>query len=188
MSKNENLIIGFDLDGVIIDHTENRLKLAKKFGFDLDPPQSHPEVIGNLIPEKALEELKNQLYHDPSIALSAPLMPGAMEVLEKFQSEDRPIFLISRRKKSGMAVRLLEQHGIWPKYFNETNTFFVSRPEDKNVKAMELGITHYIDDELKVLQKLAYVQNRFLFDQFKIQEESDLYRKIASWGEFLIHI
>jgi hypothetical protein len=188
MSKNNHLIIGFDLDGVIIDHTDNRLKLAKKLGFNLEPPQTHPEVIEGLIPEEILEALKNELYHDPAIALSAPLMPGAKEILERFQGEDRPIFLISRRKKSDLAVRLLEQYGIWPNYFNEKNSFFVSRPEDKNVKAIELGITHYIDDEIKVLRELNYVRHRFLFDQFRNQAESDFYRKINSWEDFLNHI
>ncbi len=185
--KNQK-VIGFDLDGVIIDHTENRLKLAKKLGFDLEPRQTHPEVIGGFIPEGALEEMRNQLYHDPSIALSAPLMPGVMEILEQILGGARPIFLISRRKKPDIAARLLERYGIWPKYFNEKNAFFVSRPEDKNIKAAELGVTHYIDDELKVLQKLDDVRHRFLFDQFQIQKESEFYKKIASWEEFLKHI
>ena len=51
-----------------------------------------------------------------------------------------------------------------PNVFERILTFFVIKPEDKNIKARELGVTHYVDDETGVLEKLVDVKNRFLFD------------------------
>lgn len=33
----ENIIVGFDLDGVIIDHTQNKMRIVARFGIMLTP-------------------------------------------------------------------------------------------------------------------------------------------------------
>ncbi len=33
----ENIIVGFDLDGVIIDHTQNKMRIAARYGIMLTP-------------------------------------------------------------------------------------------------------------------------------------------------------
>jgi 5'(3')-deoxyribonucleotidase len=175
-------IVGFDMDGVIIDHVRNKIRLAGLFGVKLTPAQTPSEIIKNTMPEPQYRELQYLLYDHPEIGPSAPMMPGVKLVLEKLQKQGVPYFLISRRKRAGTAVKLLSRHGLWPKYFNKKNTYFVKEVEDKEVKAKALGITHYIDDEQKVLKALNSVKNKFLFDYIGVFKDTP-YNRITSWRE-----
>ena len=136
------------------------------------------------MPLEFVRKLQFMLYENPDTALMSPLMSGAHEALSKMQKLNVPYFLISRRRKPELAIKLLEMHGLWPLYFSERNSFFVREPEDKNVKAKELGVTHYVDDEIKVLEKLADVRYKFLFDSLRISKTED-YTKVSSWSDLL---
>ena len=178
-------IIGFDMDGVIIDHVPNKVKLAAELGFNITKEQTPSEILRTIMPTPQYRELQGILYDHPQIGLSAPMMPGVKEVLAKIKSKKIPYFLISRRKNRenpSMGVKLLVKHGLWPEYFNEKNTYFVKEVEEKEHKAKELGITHYIDDERKVLTALVSVKNRFLFDRLGAFPNSE-YTRLTSWKE-----
>ena len=177
--------IGFDMDGVLIDHTGAKILVAEKFGIALAPEQTPSDVMRKMIPRDILHEIQWLLYDDKKYALRSPIMRGARPALKEIIAKDIPIFLISRRKNQAVAVELLQKHGLWPVFFDEKNTFFVDEPEDKNSRAIELGITHYLDDEHRVLEKLTNVPNRFLFDKHRIYPDTDLYRRVLSWQEFL---
>ena len=181
----DNKIIGFDMDGVIIDHVPNKVKLAAEFGFNITKEQTPSEILRTIMPTPKYRELQNILYDHPEVGLSAFLMPGVKEVLAKIKDKKIPYFLISRRKNRenpSMAIKLLTRHGLWPEYFNEKNTYFVKEIEEKEFKAKELGITHYIDDERKVLTALVSVKHKFLFDYLGVFPNSE-YSRIASWEE-----
>ncbi|MBI4992046.1 MAG: hypothetical protein HZB99_02405 [Candidatus Harrisonbacteria bacterium] len=185
MSKrNINMVIGLDLDGVLVDHTDLKIRLAKRLGFNLLPKDTPTEVMNKILPEGRWRELQHLLYSDPKLSLLSPLMRGAKSMLNNFQKNKIDYLLISRRKSTVQALKLLEKRGLWPEYFNDKNTFFVVEPEDKNIKAAEFGVTHYIDDERRVLEKLADVRHRFLFDRHRVFPETDFYKKIHSWPEF----
>jgi len=184
-NKVNKKIIGFDMDGVIIDHMPNKVKLAAEFGFNITKEQTPSEILRTLMPTSQYKELQGILYDHLEVGLSAPLMPGVKEVLVKIKDKKIPYFLISRRKNrenQNMAVKLLTKHGLWPKYFNEKNTYFVREIKDKEIKAKALGITHYIDDERKVLTALVSVKNRFLFDRLGAFPNSE-YTRLTSWKE-----
>lgn len=173
------------MDGVIINHIPNKIKLAKDLGFEITDKQTPSEILRTLIPTKPYRELQAILYDHPEIGLSAPLMPGVEKVLARIKKEKIPYFLISRRKNRenpNTAIRLLKKHGLWPKYFNATNTHFVVEVQDKETKAKELGITHYVDDERKVLGALVSVENKFLFDSLGAFPESE-YPRVISWED-----
>lgn len=187
-NNSQAIHIGFDLDGVIIDHTIPKMHLAEKFGFPLTPEQTPSEIMKKLMPEKDWKEIQHLLYSDEKIALTAPLMRGVKPALREIVKNGIPFVLITRRKGPEVTVKLLEQHGLWPEFFHEKNTFFVIEPKDKNVKASELGLTHYLDDELKVLRVLDDVENRFLFDRYEVFSEDALYKKVHSWQHFLSHL
>jgi len=80
------------------------------------------------------------------------------------------------------ATNILKRHGLWPKYFNKTNAFFVLTPKDKDTKSKELGITHYFDDQHTILSELASVKNKFLFDNLDVFKNSG-YARVKSWKE-----
>ncbi len=190
----DNMVIGFDMDGVIIDHAERKVLLAKNFGFKIAKKKTPSEIIKDLItPLATYRKFQRVLYDAPETALHSPLMPGVKSVLAKIKSSNIPYYLISRRKKEETAIALLAKHGLWPKYFNKKNTFFVLEPEDKEIKSKALGITHYIDDEQKVLEVLHSVPNKILFDPLgvfknpspfgKVRDKNSGYARVKSWKE-----
>ncbi len=177
-------VIGFDMDGVILDNADAKIRIAKIHGFELKLHHTPSEIIKTVLPQVILENLQKILYDDHKIGISTPLMRGARTILVDLQKRKIPIFLISRRKIPEVAKKILKKHSLWPRYFNNDNSFFVLHPEDKNTRAAQLGITHYIDDETKVLNVLSSVPNKFLFDQFNVFKTADHYTKIKSWAEF----
>lgn len=185
MSKKQKKVIGFDLDGVIIDHTNLKIKLAKERGFILRPEETASDIFGNFIPKSQVQEIQYYLYDDLKTAFLSPLMAGAKEGLKQIKSVKIPYFLISRRKNAPIAVEILKHHELWPKYFNEDNVFFVETKEDKNKKSVACGVTDYIDDEISVLKKLTSVKNKFLFDKFNIATINGNFVKVSSWEELM---
>ena len=184
----KKLIVGFDMDGVILDNSHSKMRIAKKLGFDIKLHHTPSEIIRTILPQIILEKLQKILYDNHEVALETPLMRGVRSILNELTKKGIPIFLISRRKIPEVAIKILKKHLLWPRYFNKNNSFFVLYPEDKNTRAAKLGITHYIDDELKVINVLSKVSNRFLFDQFDVFEKANYYTKIGSWSEFKKHL
>lgn len=179
--------IGLDLDGVIVDHTLAKIKLAKNYGFSLKPHETHPDIIKTIIKDPVLREIKRVLYEDPDFYKSSILINGAKDGLALIKKQNLPFVLISRRKNPKTSIQVLKFHKLWPKYFNSKNTFFVLNPEDKNTKAKEFGVTHYVDDQIGVLEKLVDVKNKFLFDNLGAIKNSDGYIRIKSWKELIDH-
>ncbi len=175
-------IIGFDMDGVILDHTEIKLLLAKKLNVNIKKKETPSDIIKGLMAPETYAKFQVKLNDDPKFRYLCVPMPGAKQVLERMVKSKTPYFLVSRRKKIRRAVKILKHHGLWPKYFNKKNAFFVLTPEDKNTKAKELGITHYVDDQQTVLDKLIDVKNKFLFDHLGVFKNSG-YARVKSWKE-----
>lgn len=176
------------MDGVIIDHSALRIKLASDFGLKLRPEQTPSEIIKTIIPAPILNNVQKLMYNHPQISLSSPLITGVIDALKQIKESGIQYALISRRKDPQIAIKLLQKHAIWPKYLNEKNAFFVLEPEDKNKKALELGITHYIDDEIKILEKLNDVKNKFLFDNFNVFKTEKRFTRVSSWPELIKHL
>lgn len=170
------------MDGVIIDHTENKILVAKELGFEITPEQTPSEVLKKYIPDPEYRRLQNIIFGDIGRIKQPPLMPGVNGVLEKLRTSEMKIFLVSRRKITENAIALLKNHELWPKYFNKSNTFFVKEIEDKETEAKKLGITHYIDDENRVLAALTSVPNKRLFDQHNVFHDSE-FSRLTKWEE-----
>lgn len=186
-STKKDFFIGFDMDGVIIDHAPVKIKVAKQFGFKLKPEETPSEIMETIIDNLTLQEIQRKLYHDSNFFKAAPLMPGARAGLIKLKRNKIPFVLISRRREPYLAISSLKHHGLWPRFFNENNAFFVAEPEDKNVKAKEVGVTHYVDDQVGVLEKLVDVENRFLFDNLRVFKNMRGYTRVKSWKELVEH-
>ena len=178
-------IFGFDMDGVIIDHTMPKILLAAKRGFILKPEQTVSSLLRNYIPEPVLHEIQHELYDDPNYALQSPMLDGALAGLSAVKKSGMPFYLISRRQNAVVAQQLLKKHGLWPLYFNEKNAFFVKDPIDKEIEARRLGVTHYVDDEIRILDVLASVKNKYLFDQHGIFSDTPDFSRVKTWEELL---
>jgi hypothetical protein len=180
----KKLVVGFDMDGVILNNAKSKIQVAKKFGLNIKLGHTPSEILKTLMPQVVWEEFQNILYDHPKFAFSTPLMRGVRGILSELDRKGTPFFLISRRKVPEIAIKILSKHSLWPRYFNENNSYFVDEPKDKNTRAAKLGITHYIDDELKVINVLSSVPNKFLFDPFNAFEKAEHYIKIKSWTQF----
>lgn len=187
--NNFKRVIGLDMDGVILDNTASKIQVAKKLGFDLTPAQAQSDIIEKILSADALHNLRQAIYDNPVMIAKADLVAGALEGLKAIKNSGHDYFLISRRKNPDLAVTALKQVGIWPEYLNESNAFFVGHAEEKNLKAIELGINIYVDDQPSVLEKLIDVKHRLLFDRFGNFGNSVIYKKkVASWQELLSSI
>ncbi len=182
-SQDDNFVVGFDLDGVIIDHTQNKIRIAARYGITLSPEETHSEKMNVLFTPEIYREIQKQMYDDTDEALSAPLMEGAFGALARLREHEIPYFLISRRKLPMSALHLLERRGLWGEYFRPENTFFVEQMEDKDPAARKLGVTHFIDDEARVLKLMPSVLNRILFDVRGLFVESPEFTSVKNWSE-----
>lgn len=186
-NSNEKKIIGFDLDGVIINHAPAKVKLAKRFGLKLKLAQTQSEIIKKFFDKSTYSKFQQALYYDPKIFKKTPLMADVKLGLNTIKKNGLPFVLISRRRNPEATISILEHHGLWPGFFNDKNAFFVAEPEDKNIKAREIGVTHYVDDETGVLEKLVDVENCFLFDNLGVFKNTDSYIRVESWKELIEH-
>jgi len=181
-------IIGFDMDGVIIDLGPKKIELARERGFALSPRDTQSDLLKQVLPETVRREIQKILYNEPEITLSAKIMPGVTEALETLTQLGIPFFLISRRKKYLPAIELLIEQELYPKYFDESNTFFVESAKEKNSTAAELDVTHFLDDELDVIEILDSVPNKILFDPVDAFPEWNATARIKHWDELLRNI
>lgn len=177
------MIVGFDLDGVIIDHTVNKIRIAARYGIALKPEDTPTERMWRIVPEELHKEIRMQMYDDTDEALSAPLMPGAFDGLARLKEHAVPYVLISRRKFPIPALHLIERRGLWGDYFTPENTFFVEDPEDKDPVAQKIGVTHFVDDERRVLALMPSVPTRILFDQRDVFSDETNFHRVTNWSE-----
>lgn len=196
-SEQAGLAIGLDLDGPIIDHTENKIILARKFGFAITRLQTPSDIIKRAVPEAVGEKIQRFLYNVPPYALRPPLTRGAVTALKLLKSKGCRYYLISRRHNVPLTIRLLRERGLWPELFNENNAFFVKTKTDKNRMAAKLNIDVYLDDEPSVINKLTAVKHKFLFDPLWVYNRnrhpnsaprmrpSGYYKIVRSWPEFI---
>ena len=188
LSKNSSAVekvFGFDLDGVFLDFSELKKKLAAERGYDVALNETPSEIMGAKIPIEVYDEMQWDMYARPPHAFMVPLVSGAREGLEEIVATGIPFFLISQRKFPEVPKKVLEGHGLWPTYFHDQNSSFVLEKKDKDIKARSLGITHYVDDEPSVLEALESVSNRILFDPFDAYPDNAIYERVHSWKEII---
>jgi hypothetical protein len=100
--------------------------------------------------------------------MATPAVPGAFDAVAKLCSEDfgYRVHIVSKAgpKIAGLTREWLgrtgffEQTGVSP-----SNVWFVRKRIDKAPICARLGITHFVDDRLDVLEHLTTVEHRYLF-------------------------
>ena len=179
----DNIVVGFDLDGVIIDHTQNKIMIASRYGIMLTPGETHAEHMGERFSPEMYREIKSQLYNSNHEALSAPLMEGAFSTLATLREHGIQYFLVSLQKDPMHALHLIEERGLWGTYFTTENTFFAHDKEEKHAIAVSIGVSHFIDDEPNILEVMTTIDNRVLFDTRDLFSEKTQYQRVKDWSE-----
>lgn len=178
-------VIGFDLDGVIIDHSKNKEIILKHLGLSIKKKDLAIDILGTRVPLELWGAIRKFLYDHPKHSQKPPTFKGIRNVFELLKKRNVEYVLISRRRGEKAAIALLKKRKLWPRFLNRKNTFFVEHVSGKHEKAKELGVSHYIDDQPSVLKELKSVKKRFLFDPYGSHDHARHYKKIASWKEFL---
>jgi hypothetical protein len=150
----------------------------------LDLHETATDIMRRKLPAEVWGEIQGALYDDSAVALSPGIFKGAQATIELLKKSRVPYFLISRRKDDRLALALLKDRGFWPALFDESNTFFVQSKSEKNMKAQELGIGIYADDQPSVLKEMPAVKHRLLFDPLHSHPDSSGdYERVYSWEE-----
>lgn len=179
----DDIVVGFDLDGVIIDHTQNKMRIAQRYGITLSPEETHAERMGAHFTPEMYSLIKSQIYDSTDEALSAPLMQGAFLALTRLREVGVQYHLVSLQKNPMHAAHLLENRGLWGTCFTPENTFFAKNREEKYAIAQKLGVTHFVDDEPSVLDIMHEIPHRILFDARALFPEKTAYAHASSWKE-----
>lgn len=175
--------IGLDLDGVIIDHTRNKILLAKKFGFSLKPTETPFPRMKRRIPPAIYREIQRILYGE--LSLSAPPVERALEGLRTL-GKNYDLFIVSRRSDKEVALAWIKKEldGL----IKEVNIHFVIKDREKALVCKELRIVVFLDDKVESLWELKTVKERFWFDHFDVSREyEDLkgVKVVPSWRDFV---
>ncbi len=182
------LKIGFDFDGVIIDHTQNKIQKARDFGFDIKPDQILAGRLKKIIGPDYYRQLQRHIY-GPGTA-SGLVAQGAFRVLEQFRESGYEMFIISRRQPKFRPGVLEWLARNIPGFFDESKILFVRRDYDKDIICRQLKIQIYIDDKVSVLRKLTGVPQKYFYDPYNIKDIFKLknIKAVSSWSEFLEYL
>lgn len=137
-------VLGLDVGGVLVDRVSDRTDTS----FMGNRPMETPAVKGSLTAVQRLVVHFGQRVH--IISKAGPQV-------------------------AGLTTRWLTVHGYIEEYFSSngvetdgvqiprTNLHYVRSRREKDPVAHALGITHFVDDRLDVLDNLSSVPHRFLF-------------------------
>lgn len=177
----KTLKIGFDLDGVIIDHTWTKIQQAELLGFNIKPEETPGQRLRKIIGQASYRRVQKYIY-GPGTA-GGLVSRGAFPVLKRIKELGYQMFVISRRgtefQSPGLVWLMKNMSGI----FDRTKILFVKRDYDKDMVCQKLKIQIYLDDKASVLSKLRSVSKKILYDPYNIG--SDHYQTVSSWKEFL---
>ena len=182
-----NLKIGLDLDGVIIDHTINKIKLAKQKGYFLKSAQTSSNVMKKFMPLNIYRAIQKGIYGKEG--LSSKQMKNAKKILRKMIKTFPVPCIISRRgiKKNQVkfAIQWLKKNNFFL-LLDQKRIFFVNTDVAKNTLCKKLGINVYLDDKIKVLNTLPSIKYHVLFDLYGHYYKSPPpnIKVVKSWPEF----
>lgn len=186
MKKDVKFKIGIDLDGVIIDHTENKIRLAREFGFNIKPEQTPGNRFKKIVGEDNYRKIQKALYGLSTE--SARPMDGALDCLSEFIANGYKLFIISARGREDQS-QIYGWNWINRYLLNildKKQIFFVEQENQKEIVCRDLKIDIYLDDKVDVLESLICVPRRYLFDPYQIRNDYDLknIQAVSSWQEF----
>lgn len=178
----KKLRIGLDLDGVIVDHTRNKIRVAKSLGFLVREDQAHEAILKQLMPEKRYRELQERVYG--AMSLGAKPVPSAKTTIRRLARKGHDLFIVSRRGENAPGALLwIKRHRVLDSV-PRRNVIFVSADAGKAPEVEKLGIEIFLDDKPTVLSYLETITHPVLFNNFRININSAGYAEVHSWKEF----
>lgn len=179
------LKIGFDLDGVIIDHTEIKLETAKSLGYKLKKEESHSLKMKDKMEIEDYRKLQKIIYGEET--LKSKPVKDSLESIGYLKNLGHSLFIISRRNSEfqSFALEWLNRNKVLLD-IPLVKIKFVKEDKDKNTEASKLGLSVFLDDSIDVLLCLNSVKEKFLLDPFMDYKKVPSYiHQISSWKEFM---
>jgi len=174
--------IGLDLDGVIVDHTKNKIIVAKQLGFSIEKNDTPSGVFERLIPKKEYRELQRIIYGEMS--LTATPVPHAVSTIRRLVHASHKLFIISRRYKNSKEGSLWLRNNNIYKWIPKRNIMFVQADSDKALYAKKFGLDIFLDDKTKVLFHLRSIVHPVLFNNYSADINQGGYTEVCSWRDF----
>lgn len=181
--------IGIDLDGVLIDHHEHKLKLAGDYGFSLEPWQVNSNVLGKYVPEHVMDAIQESLYGE--LTPQAPPIAGSLQGLAALRAE---VYIISARRPGSVryAQDWLIKHRVYDAVPAE-RIYFCGGDEEKRGYCDRLGLSLFMDDMVSVLDALPGRTRRVLFDVDGLADELKVHERlkvVKDWDELrtMLHV
>ena len=173
--------IGIDIDGVLIDFTDMKVRLAKRLGYCIRPHETHGVVLKKIMSRHNYENPQRHIYGKATLAL--PPVAGAIKGFT-YLSSRADVYVISRREAGRHYPR--QWFAAHFHSFPQERIFFVGRDEYKERIAKRLGLEVFLDDRLSVLKGLPSVRQKFLLDPHSVFTKLPHgINRISSWPQFM---
>lgn len=174
----ENIKIGFDLDGVILDNTTFKVEKYKEvYNIEFEDWQVSSNMIDEYVPDREMRRKIGNLAAARNF--TKILDDKSIELFKKLNEEGYELYIVSRRGKSDegqkAARESIKQQNL-EKYFKE---IFLCETENKKVETIiNNGIQIFIDDRIEIIESLyKKIHLPLLFDNFELIEKDLLKTK-----------
>ena len=182
--KNHHMKIGLDLDDTIIDHSNNIVLLAQKYGI---PDFSHENLetgrfasLKETLSPNFYKALREELYE--VLSKDAPPMTGSERAIQELKENGIELYIISRRSHPRTNALLWIQERL--PFISQENIYFVNLDEEKGALCHALKIDIFLDNKPEVLTHMPERTISILFDGLGIYKENPPFQRVSSWNEF----
>ena len=178
------MIIGLDIDGVILD-TEKEYKLEAEL-YDIKLGKNHLRDKSSQIEDGRYSWTKEQREDFEKnwikVARKAPLMPGSISIIKMLQKEGHKIVIITGRDESykKQTEKTFEENNL------KFNKIYYGQQDSKLKACKEENVDIMIDDNYNHAEELS--KNKILTLYFRDTnmrklDESKYLREVNNWGE-----
>jgi uncharacterized HAD superfamily protein len=152
------LRIGTDFDGCIADTGKSIIKVCSKY-FDTEIKESDlfTYYFNNLfgVDRKTEKELVNRIV-SREVTLQSPIIDGVKEVLEKWWSEDRFLYIITAREDIKIVKDYMEKNFSENGYKYRYNTIILSCGSyEKGNMCSEFKLNLFVEDYIGSLREFV---------------------------------
>ena len=149
--------------------------------------------IGGVIVDRVGEDSDTSFFG--TCPMDTPAVDGALSAIGHLFRDvfDGQVHIVSKAgpRISALSTEWLRQKGVFTEIgLPESNLWFVRARADKAPICKRLGVTHFIDDRMDILQRLTTVEHRYLFlgglGSHKAPQHSPrVLQRVLTWGSLV---
>ncbi len=178
------MLLGFDCDAVLIDTLLILCAvLTKQLGRPVDPDEINYYCIESNFPGMTSEEAWTAITDSLTLdnTLATPPVDGALDFL-RWYAKTHPIYIITNRVHIE-PVEIYFQHHMDYNTYRKTK---VMHAKKKGPLCRKLGITHFVEDNMKNIVSLA--NNGVVPVLFRRQWNKDMVPSRSNLSELMIYV